>query len=71
LLTGKFVLVVTVQSLDSDPSVKQILLQLDSTMHFIIEDLDASHMFIDSSQLETVQRLLEDKLEENVFRPVQ
>lgn len=40
-------------------------------MHFIIEDLDASHMFIDSSQLETVQRLLEDKLEENVFKPVQ
>lgn len=40
-------------------------------MHFIIEDLDANHLFIDEDQLEKVEGLLDSKLAENVFKPSQ
>lgn len=53
----------------SEASVREILLKLDQTMHFIIEDLDANHLFIDSSQLEKVRVELEKKLAENVYLP--
>lgn len=53
----------------SDPAIKEILLQLDSTMHFIIEILDSQHLFIEESQYEKVQSLLQTKLSENVFKP--
>ena len=53
----------------SEPAVKEILLLLDSTMNFIIEDLDATHLFIDPSQVEAVQRALQQRLAENVYKP--
>ena len=51
--------------------MREILLQLDSKMHFIIESLDAQHLFIDEGQFEKVQELLQEKLSENVFKPPQ
>ena len=35
--------------LECDVAVKQIILELDSKMHFIIEDLDETHLFIDAA----------------------
>ncbi len=55
----------------SDAAVKEILLQLDSSLHFIIQVLDSNHLFIEESQYDQVQRLLEEKLSENVFKPPQ
>lgn len=55
----------------SEPAVKEILLLLDATMHFIIEDIDATHLFIDHNQLERVQTELQNRLAENVFKPPQ
>lgn len=57
--------------MSSDPAIKELLLQLDASMHFIIEQLDSSHLFIEESQLEKVQQMLEEKLSENVFKPPQ
>lgn len=55
----------------SDAAIKEVLLQLDSTMHFIIEVLDSNHLFIEESQYERVQEMLQEKLSENVFKPPQ
>lgn len=38
-------------------------------MHFIIEDLDANHLFIESAQLEKVKSELAKRLAENVYLP--
>lgn len=38
-------------------------------MHFVIEDLDSNHLFIDAGQLEKVKLELEKKLAENVYLP--
>ncbi|PJF19601.1 Fungal chitin synthase domain-containing protein [Paramicrosporidium saccamoebae] len=53
----------------SDASVREILLKLDQSMHFIIEDLDSNHLFIEASQLDKVKAELERKLAENVYLP--
>ncbi len=34
---------------NSDPAVKQMILNLDREMGFIIEDLDETHLFIGNS----------------------
>ena len=48
--------------------MKEILLHLDATGHFIIEDLDAAHVFVDPQQLPRVQEQLLAILAENVYR---
>ncbi|EGF77737.1 hypothetical protein BATDEDRAFT_91498 [Batrachochytrium dendrobatidis JAM81] len=47
----------------SDQAVKQIIKELDSQLHFIIEDLDDTHLFIEAAKVELVQDRLEDILE--------
>lgn len=46
-------------------------MQLDSSMHFIIEVLDGNYLFVEESKLEQVQEALQAKLAENVFKPPQ
>lgn len=53
----------------SDASVREILLKLNSTMHFIIEDLDSNHLFIDAAQLDRVNAELSKRLAENIYLP--
>lgn len=38
-------------------------------MHFIIEDLDSNHLFIDAAQLDRVKAELSKRLAENVYLP--
>ena len=53
----------------SEASSREILLKLDQSMHFIIEDLDSNHLFVDGSQLEQVKLELEKRLAENIYLP--
>lgn len=53
----------------SDASVREILLKLDQSMHFIIEDLDTNHLFVDGAQIERIKAELAAKLAENVYLP--
>lgn len=53
----------------SEPSVREILLKLDQQIHFIIEDVDNRHLFVDSSQMERIEKELNKKLAENVYLP--
>jgi len=50
--------------------VKEVLLKLDSEMQFIVEMLDANHLFIKEEVYEKVRERLEERLSENVFKPV-
>ena len=50
-----------------DESIKQILLFLDERLHFIIEDVDALHVFMDAAQYPLVMSEMEKILAENAF----
>ncbi|KZT54249.1 hypothetical protein CALCODRAFT_416805, partial [Calocera cornea HHB12733] len=51
----------------SDAAVKQILLMMDESEKFIIQDLDDTHLVVQMDQLERVQRMLEVELEKNTY----
>lgn len=55
--------------LSSDASVREILLKLNQNAHFIIEDLDSNHLFVDGTRLEKVKADLDKKLSENIYIP--
>lgn len=42
---------------------------MDLAMHFIIEDLDPNHLFIDEAQIDRISKELERRLSENVYLP--
>ena len=48
----------------SDPALKEYLLFLDKELHFIMQDLDESHLLVDSS----VEKFLSQKMDECVCR---
>ncbi len=52
----------------SDPAVKQILLFLDESIHFIIENLDEEHLFVDAQYVDMLQKKIDEILEENTYR---
>ncbi|KAJ6257933.1 hypothetical protein Dda_7723 [Drechslerella dactyloides] len=50
----------------SDPSIKAIILDLDSRSHdFVVEDLDDSHLIIKDTKVPELKRLLEERLNEH------
>lgn len=54
----------------SDPATKQILLTLNGEMQppFIVEDLDETHLFIDTDYIDEVMERLDEILEENTYK---
>lgn len=56
---------------ECDVSVKEILLSLDNELHFIVEDVDERHLFVETSQLAVVKKRLDAILNENVFKPIE
>jgi TFIIH basal transcription factor complex TTD-A subunit len=53
--------------LESDATVKQFLLHLDETLHFILADLDETHLLVDEKVVEELQRRLDELLDENAY----
>jgi TFIIH basal transcription factor complex TTD-A subunit len=51
-----------------DTTVKQIILHINETRRFIIEDLDDTHVFIDASSVEMVRAELDRILDENTYQ---
>lgn len=52
----------------AEPSVRQILLALNESLHFIIEYLGPDKLFIDPQYLGVIQSKLDQVLEENTYR---
>ncbi|PVU94072.1 hypothetical protein BB561_002814 [Smittium simulii] len=55
-------------SSSSDSTAKQVLLRLNEDKKFIIEDLDETHLFVETSAVETLIHSLESILDENTFK---
>ncbi|KAG0208598.1 hypothetical protein BGX28_000522 [Mortierella sp. GBA30] len=52
----------------SDTSVKQIILGLNEKGEFIIEDLDDTHVFVDSACIEQLRADIDEILNENTYK---
>ncbi|KAF3904031.1 hypothetical protein AA313_de0207464 [Arthrobotrys entomopaga] len=51
---------------ECDPSIKAIILDIDSKTHdFIVENLDESHLIIKDSRVAELKRILEERLNEH------
>ena len=51
-----------------DQAVKTIILDLNSTENFILEDLDETHLFIEHDKVDWLKEHLETVLEDNAYR---
>jgi len=56
--------------LTCDKSLKQYLLFLNKTHHFIIRDLDDTHLLVDNSVLTFLQDKLDELNDENTYVPI-
>ncbi|PVU96061.1 hypothetical protein BB559_002514 [Furculomyces boomerangus] len=52
----------------NDPTAKQILLVLNEKKNFIIEDLDETHVFVESSAVQMIKSALDSVLDENTYK---
>ncbi|KAK9765746.1 hypothetical protein K7432_005683 [Basidiobolus ranarum] len=53
---------------ECDEAVKQIVLNLNNSYHFMIEDLDDTHVFIDGSWLDRLKYEVDKLLDENTYK---
>jgi TFIIH basal transcription factor complex TTD-A subunit len=53
--------------LECDSTVKQIVLNLNKRENFVIEDLDETHLFIESTWVEQLKYELDKILDENSY----
>lgn len=57
--------------IECDPQMKQFLLHLDETnavgSKFILQDLDATHLFVSASMIETLKNQIDDLMEKINF----
>ncbi|KAJ7621196.1 hypothetical protein FB45DRAFT_700539, partial [Roridomyces roridus] len=53
--------------LNSDPAVKEILISMNESQGFIIEDLDDYHLVIKADEEYRIRRELEIELEKNTY----
>lgn len=53
--------------LECDPTVKQIVLNLNERGNFVIEDLDETHLFVEASCVQELQYELDRILDENSY----
>jgi TFIIH basal transcription factor complex TTD-A subunit len=53
--------------IECDATIKQFLLHLDETLHFILADLDEHHLLVDDKNVDELQRKLDELLDENAY----
>ncbi|CAD6887092.1 unnamed protein product [Tilletia controversa] len=56
--------------LTCDPALKQLILHLDAAAtnnRFVLQDLDATHLFINAKFIEYIREHLEEELEKNTY----
>ncbi|KAI8053745.1 nucleotide excision repair TFIIH subunit [Syncephalis plumigaleata] len=54
--------------IECDSTVKQIILHINETRRFIIEDLDETHVFVDASSVSMLRAELDRILDENTYQ---
>ncbi|ELR23285.1 RNA polymerase II transcription factor B subunit 5, putative [Acanthamoeba castellanii str. Neff] len=53
-----------------DATMKQFLLFLDKEHHFIIKDLDETHLLVDAAKATLIQEKMNEMYEENTYVPI-
>jgi hypothetical protein len=53
--------------IETEAAIKQILIELNNNLKFIISDLDETHLFVDSLLLPQVEEKLTTVLEDNNY----
>ncbi|KAE8210139.1 hypothetical protein CF319_g1575 [Tilletia indica] len=55
--------------LTCDPALKQLILHLDAAApsRFVLQDLDATHLFINAKFIEYIREHLDEELEKNTY----
>ncbi|KAJ2558980.1 hypothetical protein EV175_000553 [Coemansia sp. RSA 1933] len=56
---------------ECDPATREVLLKLNEKDKFIIEDLDNTHLFINSTHLDRVKWALDELMNENYYKKEQ
>ncbi|PWN18587.1 hypothetical protein BCV69DRAFT_273506 [Microstroma glucosiphilum] len=51
--------------LTCDPAAKQLILSIDERLHFVIVDLDSTHLLVRKDMVEVMRVELEAELEKN------
>lgn len=54
-----------------DPPVKQLILALDEEEHFVIQDLDETHLLVSADSVEKIRNQLEDEVDTLPSAPTQ
>lgn len=56
----------------SDPAIRALILNIDSQRHdIILEELDDTHLLIDTSKLDYLKSQLNQMLDQNTFDPTE
>ena len=53
----------------SDVAIKQLILALHEEKHFVLKDLDDTHLLIDSAYVDIVKTAVAEILEKNIWAP--
>lgn len=57
--------------LQCDPSIKALIVQIDSQGHdIILEELDDTHLLVDPSKVEFIKSELNRLLSKNIYNPM-
>ncbi|KAJ1835304.1 hypothetical protein IWW55_004102 [Coemansia sp. RSA 2706] len=54
--------------IECDPAAREVLLRLNAEDKFIIEDLDTTHLFINSKHLARIQMALDELMDANTYK---
>ncbi|KAF9904576.1 hypothetical protein EC991_002565 [Linnemannia zychae] len=54
--------------IECDTSVKQIIIGLNEKYQFIIEDLDDTHVYVDTTYVEQLRHDIDEILNENTYK---
>ncbi|PIA16144.1 nucleotide excision repair, TFIIH, subunit [Coemansia reversa NRRL 1564] len=54
--------------IECDSAAREVLLKLNSKEKFIIEDLDSTHLFINSTHLKRIQVVLDELMDANTYK---
>ncbi|KAJ2160578.1 hypothetical protein GGF46_002174 [Coemansia sp. RSA 552] len=54
--------------IECDPAAREVLLRLNADEKFIIEDLDSTHLFINSNHLKRIQTALDELMDANTYK---
>ncbi|SMN21915.1 similar to Saccharomyces cerevisiae YDR079C-A TFB5 Component of the RNA polymerase II general transcription and DNA repair factor TFIIH [Maudiozyma saulgeensis] len=58
--------------LQCDPSIKALILQIDSQHNdIILEDLDDTHLLVDPTKVEFIKHELNRLLSKNIYNPME